>query len=209
MGTSKKIVLNCILCTASLLFLAGLTGADPSAKDPGPVYKKMRPLKPEGVDAKTPERPFDVEQIPDPFLSYLIGAGKKRAAQTEQQLRKRFQAEQKRLAEEEVLLKRRLAAKKRLMALKMPKTELQEMHIGQLILTAIVQGKNKAWAMVRNERGRGFVLKKGTHIGKNGGVVSKIVLAGKKVSIREPYLENGLYLKHKTTEMTLPDKVYE
>jgi len=209
MGNSRKIVLCCILCTAPLLLLSGITGADPSSKDPAPVYKKMRPMKAEGKDPKGTERSFDLESLPDPFLSYLVGEGKRRAAQTEEELRKRFLAEQKRLAEEEALLKRRLAAKKRLMALRMPKTELQEMHIGQLVLTAIIQGKDNAWAMVRNERGRGFLLKKGTHIGKNGGVVSKIVLAGKKVIISEPYLENGLHIKYRTVEMALPDEVYD
>ena len=63
MGNSRKIVLCCILCTAPLLLLLGVTGADPSSKDPAPVYKKMRPMKAEGKDPKGTERSFDLESL--------------------------------------------------------------------------------------------------------------------------------------------------
>jgi hypothetical protein len=63
--------------------------------------------------------------------------------------------------------------------------------------------------MVRDPKGRGFVLKKGTRIGTNGGVVHRIARDDKKVIIKEPYLEDELHLKYKDVEMKLPDQVYD
>jgi len=204
-----RIFLKAVISMASLAFFVSSGGATPSDKHPGPVYKEMRPERTVGKKDKVPEEVFDAEKIPDPFLSYLVGRGKKLAAQTAEELSKRMAAELKRAAAESALMKRRLAAKNKLMELKMPRTELQQMHIGQLILTAIVQGKDKAWAMARDERGRGFVLKKGTLIGKNGGKVFNISRNDRKVIIEEPYIEKGLYIKYKRVEMKLPDEVYE
>ncbi len=93
--------------------------------------------------------------------------------------------------------------------MKLPQTELQRLTLSQLTLTAIVQAEATEWAMVRDPKGRGFVLKKGTRIGTNGGVVFKIASQEKKVIIKEPYLEDGLHIKYKPVEMKMPDQVYE
>ena len=175
-----------------LLFFVSAADADPSKRIPGPVYKGMRPQK----------TPFDPGKIPDPFLSYLVKRGQQTSAKTEDERKKKLEAE-------ESLKQQKLAAAERLKALKEAKTELQKMGLSQLTLTAIIHAGDVAWAMVRDSTGRGFVLKKGTYIGTNGGVVSRIAITEKKIIIEEPYLEKGLYIKYKPVEMELPDQVYE
>ena len=170
----------------------GLVDADPSKEIPGPVYKEIRPKK----------IPFDPGKIPDPFLSYLVKRGQQASAKTENERKKKLDAE-------ETLKQQKLAAEERLKALKEAKTELQKMGLSQLTLTAIVQAGDGAWAMVRDESGRGFVLKKGTYIGTNGGVVSRIAITEKKIIIKEPYLEKGLHIRYKPVAIELPDQVYE
>ncbi len=204
MVNRKNIILGCIIFTLCLLFFVGLVGATgPSKEIPGPVYKEMRP----------PKTPFDPGKIPDPFLSYLVKRSREGTAKAEEERKGKLEAERKlkrqKLAAEERLKQQNLAAAERLKALKEAKTELQKMGLSQLTLTAIVQAGDVEWAMVRDKSGRGFVLKKGTYIGTNGGVVSKIVINEKKLIIKEPYLEKGLYIKYKPVEMELPDQVYE
>lgn len=174
-----------ILSALCLFLLVTSVGADPSKETPLPVYKDLRPQKP----------PFDPERIPDPFLSYFVRQGQQATAKAE--------------AEVEKLEKEKKAAAEKLKELLVARTELQKLAIAQLTLTAIVQAEGMAWAMVRDPKGRGFVLKKGTRIGTAGGVVDRIARNEKKVIIKEPYLEKELYLKFKNVEMKLPDQVYE
>jgi len=55
-----------------------------------------------------------------------------------------------------------------------PLTPLQEYDITQLRLTGIISGLNENKAMVTDPAGKGYILKKGTLIGKNFGRVEKI-----------------------------------
>jgi len=198
-----KIILSCIVSMICLVFFMGLAHADPSKETPGPVYKEMRP----------PKTPFDPDMIPDPFLSYLVKRGQQASAKAEDERKRKLNAEQslkqQQLAAEERLKRQKLAAAEMLKSLKEAKTELQKLGLSQLTLTAIIKAPDGAWAMVRDERGRGFVLKKGTHIGTNGGVVSRIAITEKKIIIKEPYLEKGLHIKYKPVEIELPDQIYE
>lgn len=175
-----------------LLFFVSAADANPSKEIPGVVYKEMRP----------PKTPFDPGRIPDPFLSYLVKRGQELSAKTQDDKKKALEAEER-------LKQQKLAAAEKLKALKKAKTELQKMGLSQLTLTAIVKAGDVAWAMVRDSTGRGFVLKKGTYIGTNGGVVSRIAITEKKIIIKEPYLEKEIYIKYKPVEMELPDQVYE
>lgn len=169
----------------SLPFFLGSAGGDPAREIPAPAYKDLRPQK----------KPFDPNRVPDPFLSYLVRRGQ--------------QASEKAKDEEEKLNKEKATAAEKLKELLVARTELQKLALSQLTLTAIVQAEGTAWAMVRDPKGRGFVLKKGTRIGTNGGVVDRILRNEKKIIIKEPYLENELHLKFKDVEMKLPDQVYE
>ncbi|MFH1952644.1 MAG: pilus assembly protein PilP [Pseudomonadota bacterium] len=192
MANPKKLILRCIISTVSLVFLVTIAGAEPAKELPELVYKGMRPKI----------TPFDSAKIPDPFLSYLVKRGQETSTKTEEVTKKKLEAE-------EQLKQQKLTAAEKLKSLKVARTELQKMALSQLTLTAIIQAGDTGWAMVRDPKGRGFVLKKGTHIGRNGGVVFKVASKEKKVIIKEPYLEDGLRIKYKNVEMKLPDQVYE
>jgi len=192
MEKCSKILARGIISAICLLFFANGALADPAQKIPGPAYKDLRPQK----------QPFDPDRIPDPFLSYLVQRGQQAKARAEDEKQKQLDAEEK-------LKKQKQAAAEKLKELLIVRTELQKLALSQLTLTAIVQAEDMTWAMVRDPKGRGFVLKKGTPIGTKGGVVHRIVRNEKKVIIKEPYLENELVIKYKDIEIKLPDQVYE
>ena len=193
----------CVISTACLVLFVGSAYGDPSKKPAEPVYKEMRPEK----------IPFDPAKIPDPFLSYLVKRGQQASLKAEGERKNKLETEkrlkQQQLTAEKRLERQKLAAAEKLKSLKEIRTELQKLGLSQLTLTAIVQAGAVPWAMVRDESGRGFILRKGTYIGKNGGVVSKIAFADKKVIIKEPYLEKEIQIKYKPVEIKLPDQVYE
>jgi hypothetical protein len=66
-----------------------------------------------------------------------------------------------------------------------PRTYLETLDLSQLKLSVIVMSPKGKWAMVRDSKGLGHVIKEGTGIGTNGGVVHEIK-AG-EVIIREEY----------------------
>ena len=104
--------------------------------------------------------------------------------------------------------------------LKKPRTELQRIEISDLVLTAIIKTHGKVVAMVKGpEKSRGYMIKKGTFIGTNGGVVEEIIseerktVLGKqlirKVIIKEPYLDNDGKLRYRRIEMKMPGSYFE
>ena len=68
---------------------------------------------------------------------------------------------------------------------KKPRTYLETLDLSALNLSVIVIGPKGKWAMVQDSKGLGHVIKEGTPIGTNGGVVYKIK-AG-EVIVREEY----------------------
>jgi len=66
---------------------------------------------------------------------------------------------------------------------KKPRTYLETLDLSQLDLIAIIVGPKGNFAMVRDAKGLGYVIKKGTPIGINGGVVDQV--KEKEVVIRE------------------------
>ena len=149
-----------------------------------------------------PLPPFDPEKLPDPFVSYFIRS--KRNESLDMERKKREQTER-----EEKLRQEQIAAERRLQELKEPKTELQKLELSQLTLTAIVKDNAKDWAMVRDPRGMGYILKKGVAIGTNGGVIKKIAYRNRTVIIDEPYLTEDFQLKFKEVELKMQDELFE
>ena len=76
-----------------------------------------------------------------------------------------------------------------------PRTYLETLDLSQLKLSVIVVSPKGKWAMVRDSKGLGHVIKEGTGIGTNGGVVHEI-RAG-KVIIREEYKDFRGEVQHK------------
>ncbi|RLB23051.1 MAG: hypothetical protein DRG71_06450 [Deltaproteobacteria bacterium] len=68
-----------------------------------------------------------------------------------------------------------------------PRTYLETLELSQLELIAIIIGPKGNWAMVRDSKGIGHVIKKGTAIGTNGGIVYKVL--PDKVIIREKHMD--------------------
>lgn len=66
-----------------------------------------------------------------------------------------------------------------------PKTYLETLDISQLTISAIVLASKGNWAMVRDSKGDGHVIKVGTLIGKKNGRVTKIL--EKEVIVTESY----------------------
>lgn len=166
------------------------------------VYKPMLPPGELTVGQNEPVPPADLKNLPDPFLSYLVRKVMQDSALREQENRKRLEAEKK-------MAKMKADAAEKLRRLRAPRTELQKLKLHQLLLTAIIESPKGEWAMVRDEKGMGYVLKKGTAIGTMGGRVAKISGSQKKVIIKEPYLENEIHIKYKTVFIELPDEVFE
>jgi Tfp pilus assembly protein PilP len=169
---------------------------------PDVVYKPSRPPKDLTAGKNTLPTPIDLKNLPDPFLSYLIRRNRDEAALKEHEQHKQREAE-KRLA------KMKATAAEKLRRMREPRTELQKLNLAQLTLTAIIQDGGKSWAMVRDEKGMGYILKKGTAIGTMGGRVAKISGIQKKVIVNEPYLEKEVQIKYKPVVIELPDEVFE
>ena len=187
----------------SMLWLDGVHAA------PDVVYKPSRPPKDLKAEKDTLPSPINLKNLPDPFLSYLVRKGRNEAALKELEKLKQLDAEQKRKKAEQTLAKMKAAAAEELRRMREPRTELQKLNLSQLTLTAIIQDRGKSWAMVRDESGMGYILKKGTAIGTMGGRVAKISGVQKKVVVNEPYLEKELHIKYKPVVIELPDEVFE
>lgn len=66
-----------------------------------------------------------------------------------------------------------------------PRTYLETLDISQLTISAIMVTSGGNWALVRDSKGDGHVIKVGTPMGKRGGQVTEIL--EKKVVVREHY----------------------
>ncbi|MBS3757387.1 MAG: pilus assembly protein PilP [Desulfobacterales bacterium] len=56
-----------------------------------------------------------------------------------------------------------------------PKTPLERFSLGQLRLTAVMKMPDRRIAMVEESAGKGYVVKKGTYIGDQGGQITRIL----------------------------------
>jgi type IV pilus assembly protein PilP len=83
-----------------------------------------------------------------------------------------------------------------------PRTYLETVDLSQLELSVIITSEKGNWAMVRDSKGLGHVIKKGTYIGTNGGIVHEIT--DKAVIIREEYRDFRGRKKFKDIPKSLP-----
>jgi len=173
---------------------------DPGFSHSGPpvVYKDPRPRKDFQKIVDESAYVYDAENKTDPFASFIVER-ERILSELEKERRKKFE---------------QLGQKKALInELKAAKTELQKIDISQLSLTGIIDTRKKMWAMVKDPKGRGHVLTKGTFIGTNGGMVDEIVREeietdfGKtivrKVIVKEPYLDADGNIQYKSIVMEL------
>ena len=66
-----------------------------------------------------------------------------------------------------------------------PKTYLETLELSQIDVSIIVVGADKRWAVVVDSKNVGHVIREGTPIGTNGGIVNKI--GEGEIVIREEY----------------------
>lgn len=84
------------------------------------------------------------------------------------------------------------------------KTPLERYAIGQLKLTAVLEGFDQPKAIVENSEGRGFTVSKGTKIGPNNGEIVEI--QKDKILILETEIDFTGQKKTKTVELRLRTK---
>ena len=84
-----------------------------------------------------------------------------------------------------------------------PKTYLETIDISQLTISAIVIASKGNWALVRDSKGDGHVIKVGTLIGKKNGRVTKIL--EKEVIVTEFYQNIRGRKLRKNISMKLPE----
>jgi Tfp pilus assembly protein PilP len=163
-----------------LVFFFFASGAPADASDA--VYKEPRPLKQAIEKDKAAPPPAEVkkdEKKEGPKYTY-DPTGKTDPFRS-------FIAEQEEMAEK---TKRK------------PKTYLETLDLSQLELIAIVVGAKGNYAMVKDSKGIGHVIQKGTSVGTNGGFVERIT--EKEVVIREEYRDFRGTVRYKDIAKKLP-----
>jgi len=167
---------NSLLLFVMVFFFASgaLAATDASVKEPMPVKQAIEKNK-----AMPPAEAKKDEKKDQPRYTY-DPTGKTDPF-------KSFIAEQEEMAEK---VKRR------------PKTYLETLDLSQLELIAIVVGGKGNYAMVKDSKGTGHVITKGTGMGINGGFVERIT--DKEVVIREEYKDFKGTIRYKDIAKKLP-----
>lgn len=169
---------------------------------PPPETKASAGNQDQGEGDQPPEEPeytYNPEGKTDPFDAFVV-----------QKSRNLSQVKESDVSGEE--LQKMLAI---LQDLKRPKTELQTIPLAAIELTAILKTEDQTVAMVKGPKGaKGYMLKEGTYIGKEGGVVEEIVNEEKmtdlgkqlirKVVIKEPYLDEKRKISYRHVELKMP-----
>ncbi|RJR35183.1 MAG: hypothetical protein C4576_25330 [Desulfobacteraceae bacterium] len=83
-----------------------------------------------------------------------------------------------------------------------PRTYLETLDLSQLELIAIISSPKGNWAMVRDSKGVGHVIQKGTLIGTNSGAVYAVT--EKEVIVREEYKDFRGNVQHRDIAKKLP-----
>ena len=169
---------NLLPVLAFTFFASGALGAPSDA-----VYKEPRPLKQVIEKDKATQPPPDEagkeKKKEEPRYAY-DPTGKTDPF-------KSFIAEQEEMEEK---------------AKRKPKTYLETLDLSQLELIAIIVGGKGNYAMVKDSKGTGHVITKGTGIGINGGFVERIT--EKEVVIREEYKDFKGVVRYKDIAKKLP-----
>jgi len=85
-----------------------------------------------------------------------------------------------------------------------PLTPLQKFDLAQLRLIGLIIGKGEPRAMVVAPDKKSFILKTGTKVGKNNGVV--ILVTTTSVQIKEQYVDYSGEVKTRIEEIKLPQQ---
>lgn len=83
-----------------------------------------------------------------------------------------------------------------------PRTYLETLDLSQLELIAIISGSKGNWAMVRDSKGVGHVIQRGTPIGMNSGTVYAVT--DREIIVREEYKDFRGTVQYKDIAKKLP-----
>jgi hypothetical protein len=192
---------SCILlCLIMFIAQPSFAASDVVYKQPMPekdlkVETKAGEAKEEGKDDKNQRYVYNPVGKTDPFEPFISKSIKGRGAKSLSGRNAELQGEE-------------------IVSDKEPETELEKVEISKLILTAVVRGKDKIWAMVTDPTGKGYFLEKGTKIGINSGFVDEIICEEKKtafgietvrkVIIKVPYRDRDRNIIYRSVEMEMP-----
>lgn len=189
------------LAAVLMVWGAGAT-VDAAPKTPAktPPVQETQVAETGGVKGVTPsEYVYDPQGKTDPFDPFIV---KKSQAITQLEKSSQYDEGLQKVLEQ-------------LKALKQARTELQTIPLAAVSLTSIVKADDQVAAMVKGPKGgKGYLLKKGTYIGTNGGVVEEIIDEEKmtdlgkqlirKVVIKEPYLDEQRKISYRNVELKMP-----
>ncbi|MBN1277662.1 MAG: pilus assembly protein PilP [Deltaproteobacteria bacterium] len=185
----------------TIVFILMMAGSSYSMPDV--VFKEARPEKDLTEKKEEAAYVYNPAGKTDPFVPFIVEVVE-RTKTTQEKAAKASSSEWQ--AKMESMLKE----------MKEPKTELQRIDIANLTLTSVIKGKDKIWAMVSDPDGRGYLIKKGTCIGTNGGIVEEIISedrqtsfgteAVRKITIKEPFFNQDRQLDYKKIEMKMPSE---
>jgi type IV pilus assembly protein PilP len=170
-----------VLKTLFLLSVLAFVGYEVAFASQDLVDKAARPMKTFGEEKPSPTETAAKEEVKKEGSKYFYDpAGKNDPFRS-------FIAEQEEIAEKQ---KRK------------PKTYLETLDLSQLELIAVIVGPRGNYAMVRDSKGTGHVITKGTAIGTEGGVVDRIT--DREVVIKEDFKDFRGNVKQKEITKKLP-----
>ena len=83
-----------------------------------------------------------------------------------------------------------------------PRTPLERIDLSQLKLVGIILASSGNRALVEESSGKGYVIKKGTYIGTNGGIIVQI--EKEAVTVEEKFEDYSGKIKSRNRELKLP-----
>ncbi len=177
--------LCCMVTMLGVLCMASCSSdSEPASQQPEKKHvqkKKRRPKKKapekaaeETVKPETAEYSYDSTGKADPFMPLYV---------------------------EEPQKQQSLAAPKRKIK---PLTPLQKFSIDELSLVAIITSERQASALLQDPSGFGYIVRENTLIGKNDGVIVKIMNNG--VIVKEKYYNANGEVETKTSTLKIKHK---
>lgn len=175
MGTRQFSALTILLLTFCLL----VSGCSSETKDIPRASKTVKKAPAETATSQTGEAVEEMEQKEDSFAGY-----------TATDLKDPFVPF---LKDEAVAVRKRG-----------PLSPLEKFDLGELQLVGILTKGNETIALIEDSEGKGYSVKRGVKIGKNGGVISKITK--NEIIVVEEYfdLTGRKVTREKTLMLPLP-----
>lgn len=180
MGMKSERTGNSLTSALAILIVALLLVISGCSQEKGETTKASKVVKKVPARAEKPKEqtsPSETEQVEDTFAGYTATV-----------VRDPFLPF---LKEEAVAVKRGSAL-----------TPLEKFDLGELKIVGILTKGNQTVALVEDNEGKGYTVKKGVKMGKNGGIISRIT--DKEIIVIEEYFDLTGRKITKEKRLTLP-----